>query len=417
MHDLTNFERRLVDRLRAELKVVTGPTEAGRVAATAMVPRSPRDRLLNRLALDPLPLRPAARAGVLVGTAALLALLAAAIAVGVAKRTAPVLAFVRANGDVVLAAGDGSVQTVIGHIPPQDHYVQIESAPGGTHIAISDGAHLTVLSRAGQVFSRTPLDTGSSRFEWAPDGQRLAILDGPIVKGEGQSCYPLIQPRLDVITPDGSVVWTAPLPPGFRYWEGAGELAWSPDGRRLAIVGSVRPCTLDDGELPTSIWLVDLDAGSVRELTTQEPDVADFHPFWLPDGRLMYSLSGIGLRQVDPATGETSVVLDLAGACAGCEDGSVIIEDVSRDGTRLALRHSGLRPMVLDLVTRSITVITRDVEAGVALSPVFWSPDGSAILFDYRPNAGSQPTVVAVDVATGQMRELLADTEFFAVLD
>jgi Tol biopolymer transport system component len=416
MTDLTPFERRLGDRLEAALAGSVEPIDPARVAAAAMVRRSPRDRLLNRLGVGPLPVQAARSAAAMVTTLLVLALVAAAIAAGLSRPGDPAIAFVRTNGELVLAAADGAAARVVAHLPAPVRFTQLEWAPGGGHLAILDEAlRLTIFTSQGAIASQRDVETGTSRFEWAPDGRRLAILDGPMVQGEGQSCSTLVRPRLDIVSPDGAVTRTVALPAGFRYPEGLGELTWSPDGRRLAIVGSVRECSLDDGELPTSIWLVDVESDSVRELTAADPTVRDFHPFWLPDGRLLFSQPETGLLQADPATGATSVVLDLARACEGCAGGAVIAEDVSRDGRWLALRHSTLRPLALDLASGAVTIVPRDPEAVVGRSPVSWDADGSRIVFDVQPTPGAEPIVVAVDIATGAIEEVLSGTEFFAI--
>ncbi len=93
------------------------------------------------------------------------------------------------------------------------------------------------------------------------------------------------------------------------------------------------------------------------------------------------------------------------------------IDDVASDGQRLLLKHHSFGPVVLDLATNHLTIIKPE-RAGVGgLAPLAWSPDGRRILTDFAPTFEGAPTVVAVNVANGQMTVLATETRFFAVLD
>ena len=417
MTDLTPFEQRLAERLGVELTGVVAPFDPAAIAGTAIAGRTVRDRLLNRLVIGPLPVATARRAA-LAAVAVLLALATIALVIGALRPGGGRLAFIRTNGDVVVSAPDGSGENVIFRVPSPVLFTQLEWAPDGAHLAIVDeDVELTIIDTTGAVKSRKPLDLGTSRIEWSPDGRRLAILDGPWLPLGGETCSPpLVHPHLDVLAPDGTIEWTAPLPPEFRYTAGLGELAWSPDGRRIAIAGSAQECHPDVG-LPSSIWIADLEQSTVRELSPGGADVIDFQPFWLPDGRLLFSRADRGIVEVDVETGATSTVVDTTGACAACTREQIRIEDLSPDGSRLVLRQPGTRLIVLDLTTNAVTVVRPEGGGAGVTAPIMWTPDGTELLVDFAPTFLDPPTVVAIDIASSSMREVLTDTRFFAVLD
>ncbi len=424
MTDMTPFEQRLSVRLGRELAASVRPFDPAEVAAGAIASPSTRDRVLNGLRFGPLPLRPTVRNATLLGVTALVALATIAVAVGIATRGREVLVFIRTNGDVVVAAADGTRPRVIQHVESPVLFTQLEWAPGGGHIALLDEAAVLRIidSTSGAVAAERALDLGTSRFEWSPDGQRLAILDGPWVSDGDASCGgPQVHPDLEIITLDGSLDQTVEMPSGFEYTAGLGELTWSPDGRQLAIAGSIRACQ-HDGTYPSSIWLVDASQATVRELTSGEPTAIDFQPTWLPDGRLLFSrvLSSRAdseVIQVDPSTGATTVVLQDEDVCERCAGAAMRIEDLAPDGVRLTLKHSKVGLVVLDLRT-GVSIQVAPERMGVGnLGPALWTPDGTEVLIDYGADFQAPPSVVAIDPATGRRRVLLTDTRFFDVVD
>jgi dipeptidyl aminopeptidase/acylaminoacyl peptidase len=417
MHDLTPFEQQLRRRLETEVDKAAVAFDAGPIAAAAMARRSPRDRLLNRLAIGPLPMGPAARQAAVVAVVALLAVVTLALAVGLSTRGDPAIAFIRTDGDVVVAAPDGSTQRVIHHVPNPSLFTQLEWAPDGRHLAIVDeDVQLTIVDRSGDVTHTRRLDDGRAAIAWSPDGQRLAISDGPWLAPDGGG-PPLTHPRLEVIRPDGALEWAVPLPPDFRYVPPNSELAWSTDGRLLAITGSTYIGEFD--YFPSSVWLIDTVERTVRELTPGGAATFDYQPRWLPDGRLMFARDDAGIMQVDPATGAVSTIFEIDRVpCESdeCLPARIGLYELSPDGVHLALLHQTEGVAVLDLTTGALTNVQMPTNGIFGPTPITWTPDGKGLAFEFSATPDNPPSVVVVDVATGEQRVLLTNAGFFDVL-
>ena len=70
---------------------------------------------------------------------------------------------------------------------------------------------------------------------------------------------------------------------------GSGEVAWSPDGRRIAYAAT------NGDEDPSAIYVVDADGSGRRRLTPPRPRQYDESPVWSPDGkRLLFVRTPIG---------------------------------------------------------------------------------------------------------------------------
>lgn len=417
MDDLTAFERRLSDRLGRELAGSVRPFDPGSVASAAVGRRSRWDSLRNRLRIGPLPVSSAGRRVALVAVAALLCLATLWLVAGLAAPRDPGLGFIRTNGDVVITAPDGSGQQVIFHVERPVFFSQIEWAPDGRHLAIVDeGARLTVIDRAGRAISTRRLDDGRSMVAWSPDGQRLAISDGPWLPLD-RSGPPLTHPRLEIVRPDGALLWAAPLPAEFRYVPQLSELAWSPDGRSLAITGSTYVGEYVD--YPSSVWLVDTIARSVRDLTSGGAATYDYQPRWLPDGALAFARVDAGIMQVDPATNAVSMIFAIDRVpCDGdaCVPARIGLHELSPDGMHLAVADQAEGVAVLDLRARTLTPV-QTLRKGNARTPIGWTPDGTALLFAFAATRdGLPPSVIAVDVRTGGQRVLVTDAWSFDVL-
>ncbi len=410
MHDLTPFERRLAERLDVEFEGAAGTFDPVAIASTAVGRRTARDRLLNRLALGPLPVSPVARSAALVGAVALLAMATVVVAALATRGAHGRLASVRTNGDVVVAAADGSDVAVIGHVARPALFTQIEWAPDGGHLAILDeDLQLTIMEPDGTVTARRTVDLGTSRFEWSPDGQLLAIYDGHWLPSDPDCGPPLVHPHLDVISPDGALAWSATIPDDLRYMAAAGELAWSPDGRDIAIVGTTQACRQ---YLPLRLWLVN-EQVSQGPLDSEEDGFNGPAPFWLPDGRLAVAQTQTLLATVSPA-GVTSKIVDLDETDCACVFAATW--GLSPDGQRLAFSSNrGLE--VLNLATGTVRHVPADLSGFGGMFGVRWNPDGTALLTDFGVEGSGPPSVLAIDVETGAIRTVLTETRLVAVLD
>jgi dipeptidyl aminopeptidase/acylaminoacyl peptidase len=107
------------------------------------------------------------------------------------------------------------------------------------------------------------------------------------------------------------------------------DLQLSPDRQQLVYVQRVTDLEKDKGR--TDLWLVQLDGGGLRQLTTHE--AGSSHPRWSPDGRSVFFLSGRGgssqVWQLPVDGGEAQQITN--------EPLDVAAFAVSPNGTKLAL--------------------------------------------------------------------------------
>ncbi|MGD9902179.1 MAG: protein kinase [Vicinamibacterales bacterium] len=156
-------------------------------------------------------------------------------------------------------------------------------SPDGTQIAFwsaRDGGGLYVM----------PLIGGSARkvaparpdvaapAAWAPDGKELAYTVPPSLSGKG--------PVVDILNLSAgttrSIVLSTEAGPRFCL-----DMAWSPDGRRLACLQANSYNNQD-----SRLWVVRLDDGTVRPVTP--PQMVSWSPAWSPDGLALYYTSNRG---------------------------------------------------------------------------------------------------------------------------
>lgn len=422
MPDLTPFEQHLRDRLEREASPATALFDPGRIARAAIGRRRLSDLVVNRIGLGDLPLAPTRRLLAIAVVVLLLAAAIVALAVGGWIRpttpTEPRLALLTEAG-VALANADGSDRRIAYPASGQERLSAIEWAPGGEHIAVRgltvDGYELLILDRAGHVTSRTVLQGRAAEVAWSPDGRRLAILDGRY----GPEAAPLVtDAQLAVIDLAGSVEWTAPLPERFIYIADLGSLAWSPGGTAIAVIGVSG--VLAGGGGPsgaerTSTWLVDPVAHMVRRLTPAGGSL-EYAPAWSANGRLFLAREGTlasEIWELDPATGnaERLATLTWQGCGLACLPGQVGRLVPARDGSRVVFRDPSGGVSVLDVGTGAVRSLLPAADLGYG--PFVWSDDGSSVLVSVnRPDEGSSD-VVAVDVASGARLVLATGVQAF----
>jgi hypothetical protein len=133
-------------------------------------------------------------------------------------------------------------------------------------------------------------------FAWSPDGRHLAVASPRYVYGEQSDAFgtPMAENRIDIIGIDesGSVNSMVRLSPDDR-----GDMAWSPDGRRLAVTSQ------DDR------------GHSVKFYTTgeAEPAVMDFAIPETAGLNLRWTESMLGYLIDDAPGGRTLSVIDAGG--------------------------------------------------------------------------------------------------------
>ena len=115
--------------------------------------------------------------------------------------------------------------------------------------------------------------------------------------------------------------------------------SWSPDGKRIAYVGSVD--VQRESDRTQEIFVMNADGSGKRRLTSN--NVADFYPAWSPDGRRI-------------------VFARLVDAGAGGQEAAIVVTDADGKGERVVARETSATDPVF-------------------LSTPAWSPDGEQIAF------------------------------------
>jgi TolB protein len=187
---------------------------------------------------------------------------------------------------------------------------------------------------------------------WSPDGRRLAL----VIADAGTR-------QIATINADGSLLRRLTGPVGYST-----APVWSPDGRQIAFVSR------RDHPQP-ELYVMRADGGGQNRLTTGgvllRPGV--LHPVWLPGGGRLAYVSRVGrgeqaIWMVD-ATGGSPQRISTGYAPAW-----------SRDGRRLAFvvaRVGDAQIFVMDASGKNVRRLT---PAGTHLLPA-WSPDGRWIAF------------------------------------
>jgi dipeptidyl aminopeptidase/acylaminoacyl peptidase len=259
-----------------------------------------------------------------------------------------------------LAAGDAGTE------------LRLLSPTAGSSVAVGGsggkGAGRPVFSPRGDAIalvapSREEIVGGICRFDLS-GGSEMLILDaegegevahGPSFSPDGRSlAFGLARPGSDGVGPTATI----------EVWEGRGRCrtletgcsyatcpSWSPDGSRIAFVGTAEPrIGLDDPGLRP--WVVEV-AGGVAEPVGPEGVVlepAPVGPAWSADGEGLYlrlaRAGAIDLLRIDLASGESRALVEgrqvvdfsLAGEIAACTviapDDPGSVEIVSPAGRR-----------------------------------------------------------------------------------
>jgi TolB protein len=202
-------------------------------------------------------------------------------------------------------------------------------------------------------------DTGDGVPTWSPDGRSIAYVAG---RARGGGLEPRVESTVRVVgvrDRRSRVV--------HRLRDGSlSGMAWSPDGRHLALA-------LSDG-----IHALRLDDGTLRRLTDDRRDAA---PAFSPDGRALAFVRGPELRVLDLAAGTARVVAIRAGDPAWSPDGGrLAVVATEPGGAEVCAGESGCLPrtdvVAVDARTgRRAPLATSDRDEQ---SPS-WSPDGTRL--------------------------------------
>lgn len=140
------------------------------------------------------------------------------------------------------------------------------------------------------------------RAAWILAGMSVVALALVLASGRW---LPRGVPAADSRTYDAAVV----LPDGLRIWatEPSGRFALSPDGRRLALIGS-------DADGQTMLWVRPLETSVAQRLAGTEG--ATF-PFWSPDSRFVAFMAGGKLKKIDAGGGAVVTLCDATLPASG----------------------------------------------------------------------------------------------------
>ncbi len=182
----------------------------------------------------------------------------------------------------------------------------------GTAAAFARPGHLVYTGADGSLLAQ-PFDPGARRTT----GQAVAILDGVLVRGDGNGEYGVSAEgslvyypgaggggEEDLVLISGGTQETVPLPQGGNFE----DVAISPDGRRIAI-------RLADVNDASDLWVFDRNQGTLLRLTVEGENTA---PRWTPDGTSIAfrstrgGMDGIFWKRAD-ASGNAELLYDGEG--------------------------------------------------------------------------------------------------------
>ncbi|XVU28391.1 TolB family protein [Actinoplanes sp. CA-054009] len=144
-------------------------------------------------------------------------------------------------------------------------------APYRTEIGFeSSGIYAATVATPGGRMIYGSLDRGPRTFDWSPDGRYVAVVQGWMIGGDPWD--PIMAHDIWIARSDGSMTERR-LTTREGEWD-LFRIAWSPNGRTLAVEG------LGD------LWSVDVRTGAVTNLTST-PGVTESSPIWSPDGRTL----------------------------------------------------------------------------------------------------------------------------------
>ena len=145
-----------------------------------------------------------------------------------------------------------------------------------------------------------------------------------------------------------------------------GEMAWSPDGKRLAFIGDL------DGP-KTDVYVYEMDTGKIQKIS--QDNGRDSTPTWSPDGKsiLYYSENGLNAAAAD---GSSSKLLNISASLLGWRDNETAVIYVNQSGTHVGqLSLYNIRSEEQTVLNQGDLVDNAEVATGL-------TEDAGAILYD-----------------------------------
>ena len=271
-------------------------------------------------------------------------------------------------------------------------------SPDGTLVAYGwtahDGYSIRVIKFDGsamRIIATPTIDNLYSQVAWSPDGKRLAI----VANAKDRSRQIAL-----VTVADGSIATLLSAP------EVNGLGGFSPDGRFLTF--SAAPGGAAPSDSNSDVFTIAVD-GSTKTPLVQEPS-RDASPMWTPDGRAIVfvsdrsgtaSLWAVGVSNGKPTTAPVQIRPDI---------GSIGNMGFARSGTFFYgfwINESDVYLASVDPVTLAVTsppTRLTDRSPGLNSTP-HWSPDGRSIAFLRGADRWSK-TIVIRSLANGVERTL-----------
>ncbi len=221
-------------------------------------------------------------------------------------------------------------------------------SPDGRRLAFVREDEIWIVDADGSRLTRViAKPDGGSSPRWSPDGLRLAFLSRR--RGWSQVW------RIDAPVPRRGRPARDPRPPDARALTPTGVdlagLAWSPDGRTIAVHGQLRHDRLETNQ----VALVDADGGELRIVGGD--DSHDAGPVWMADGSLLFVSDADGWFQVirrSPDGRDRIGLTDGEREHGEPSGGPGYAPLPSPDGARLV--HIEVHDGLIDLVVRTLGV-------------------------------------------------------------
>ncbi len=156
--------------------------------------------------------------------------------------------------------------------------------------------------------------------------------------------------------------------------------AWSPDGSRIAHVGTLDPSYLTYGPENAAIWISPVDGGEAWALDVPKPGA--WAPVWSPDSQRL-AVMGFGIHEPG-LVHVVDVGENIASSTSRVVGATHILPSWSPDGTRLVFaEHRGGQEEPMTTVhivdpENADSLVLPEIEGHV--SQMAWHPDGSEIL-------------------------------------